>query len=251
MSTEHEETDLPEVGEAWIEASGDEEGDSIVKVSLVAPLLGVDPEVDVVVVDREGEWVPMTLAYLREHYVRMPGRRPPLVRGERTVIEPARSRRWPAGVCVSSPEDEERERRLRSKAMLELGYAPLRPETWRAGQPEPILFWFERAWNPARFCDRAFEVSPRRIATAVRLLRDGGMRALYKGTARCRLCSKSLGSRDFTDGTFMWPEAAEHYVLGHAVWTSEIDLLLTGKPLLELGAVRLPPVFRERCREWR
>lgn len=239
-------SEAPEVGETWAEANDD---CTFVQIAMVGPLLGA--ELDVVVVDREGEWVPMTLEHLRSRYVRVPGRRPPRVRGERTVIEPARSRQWPAGVRVSAPESEERARRVRSADLTQRGYAPLRPDTWRLGQPEPILFWFERAWNPKRFQDRAFEVSPRRIATAVSLLRAGRTHVPYKGWADCRICGKRLGSRDLRDGAFLWPEKAEHYVLGHAVWTPELDLLLEGKPLWDLGEVRLPSVFRERCREWR
>ncbi|MFF7456750.1 hypothetical protein [Kitasatospora sp. NPDC008115] len=37
------------------------------------------------------------------------------------------------------------------------------------------------------------------------------------GVSRCRLCSRANGSRDFTDGRYLWPEGLAHYVLDHNV----------------------------------
>ena len=37
----------------------------------------------------------------------------------------------------------------------------------------------------------------------------------YKGYSSCRICGKTLGTTDVTDGTWIWPEKMEHYVLEH------------------------------------
>ncbi|MGV9270453.1 hypothetical protein ACWDRR_38100 [Kitasatospora sp. NPDC003701] len=39
----------------------------------------------------------------------------------------------------------------------------------------------------------------------------------WMGASRCRLCSRANGSRDLTDGHYLWPEGLAHYVLDHGV----------------------------------
>lgn len=45
----------------------------------------------------------------------------------------------------------------------------------------------------------------------------GQEHAAYKGSSTCRICGRSNGSRDFTDGTYLWPEGYSHYVRDHKV----------------------------------
>ncbi|MEV4556282.1 hypothetical protein AB0K51_04695 [Kitasatospora sp. NPDC049285] len=48
-------------------------------------------------------------------------------------------------------------------------------------------------------------------------LDHGQVAASWMGASRCRLCSRSNGSRDLTDGYYLWPEGLAHYVLDHGV----------------------------------
>lgn len=48
-------------------------------------------------------------------------------------------------------------------------------------------------------------------------LERGQVALSFTGVSRCRLCSCPNGSRDLTDGTYVWPEGLGHYVLVHGV----------------------------------
>lgn len=52
-------------------------------------------------------------------------------------------------------------------------------------------------------------------------LDSGQEHAAYKGTSMCRICGQSNGSRDLTDGTYLWPEGFSHYVRDHKVKPSQ------------------------------
>jgi hypothetical protein len=39
----------------------------------------------------------------------------------------------------------------------------------------------------------------------------------FGGIATCRLCNESLGTKDLTDGEWVWPERLEHYITDHDV----------------------------------
>lgn len=39
----------------------------------------------------------------------------------------------------------------------------------------------------------------------------------YKGSALCRICKEWLGSADCSDGTYIFPEKYQHYILKHNV----------------------------------
>jgi hypothetical protein len=39
----------------------------------------------------------------------------------------------------------------------------------------------------------------------------------YLGLSSCRFCGKNNGSREFTDGRFVWPEGLSHYLDEHSV----------------------------------
>jgi hypothetical protein len=53
--------------------------------------------------------------------------------------------------------------------------------------------------------------------TVVKHLRQGTVFRAFMGTSRCRFCAKDLGSREFSDGVFAWPEGLDHYVHEHHV----------------------------------
>jgi hypothetical protein len=48
-------------------------------------------------------------------------------------------------------------------------------------------------------------------------LRHGVPINSFGGFATCRLCDEVLGTRDLTDGEWVWPERLEHYITDHDV----------------------------------
>lgn len=48
-----------------------------------------------------------------------------------------------------------------------------------------------------------------------RYLMTGQYCNAYRGNSKCRICSKMLGSHEYTDGTYIWPEGLEHYLEHH------------------------------------
>lgn len=51
----------------------------------------------------------------------------------------------------------------------------------------------------------------------VRFLAAGKVANAYKGSSSCRLCGKSNGSTELTDGTWLWPSGLSHYLTAHDV----------------------------------
>jgi len=51
----------------------------------------------------------------------------------------------------------------------------------------------------------------------------------YRGFSSCRICGKILGSHERTDGTYIWPDQLEHYILEHNVLLPQkfIDYVMT------------------------
>lgn len=39
----------------------------------------------------------------------------------------------------------------------------------------------------------------------------------YRGMSQCRFCAKFNGSKDYTDGTYLWPQGFGHYLKEHEV----------------------------------
>jgi hypothetical protein len=86
-----------------------------------------------------------------------------------------------------------------------------------------ILYWSEKL----RPLDCVRDDIPREKREAVaKILADGKAIEHWRGIARCRLCSKMLGSADLSRYGFIWPQRAEHYVIKHNVWVPELDVLL-------------------------
>jgi hypothetical protein len=65
----------------------------------------------------------------------------------------------------------------------------------------------------------------------------------YRGFAGCRLCGKTLGTTDSTDGTYAWPTQLEHYVEVHDVLPDAglLHHVLEG----EESSTAAPPVAEE------
>lgn len=71
-------------------------------------------------------------------------------------------------------------------------------------------------WPDVReFVDGAWDEGKR---TDVGLyLRRGLLARAWMGNSTCRLCGKSNGALELTDGVYLWPEGLAHYVLDHSV----------------------------------
>lgn len=55
---------------------------------------------------------------------------------------------------------------------------------------------------------------------------DYGGRCVSGGSpANCVICDKFLGDCRYSDGRYVWPEQASHYVLKHNVWVPEHEEL--------------------------
>jgi hypothetical protein len=48
-------------------------------------------------------------------------------------------------------------------------------------------------------------------------LEFGQVARAYMGYSACRICARSNGTLELTDGTFVWPEGLRHYVVDHGV----------------------------------
>ena len=66
--------------------------------------------------------------------------------------------------------------------------------------------WVDTSWNDAE-----------RNKVILYLLGSGREHASYRGPSRCRFCDKHNGSREFTDGVYIWPSGLEHYLAKHGV----------------------------------
>jgi hypothetical protein len=49
----------------------------------------------------------------------------------------------------------------------------------------------------------------------VNYLKKGTMLSAYMGFSNCRLCDNMLGTKDLSDGFFVWPEQFDHYITEH------------------------------------
>jgi hypothetical protein len=56
-----------------------------------------------------------------------------------------------------------------------------------------------------------------RDAVIAYLLRRGYVRMAYLGWSTCRICGCENGTKDMTDGVYVWPEGFAHYLIAHEV----------------------------------
>jgi hypothetical protein len=75
--------------------------------------------------------------------------------------------------------------------------------------------------DPRRLTCRSWR--PHERPAILNYLRAGSVEGAYAGFSYCRfrLCltpRPRMGSRDLTDGEWVWPEGLAHYVERHAVW---------------------------------
>jgi hypothetical protein len=65
------------------------------------------------------------------------------------------------------------------------------------------------------FIDQSWSENERNVVSAY-LLSGTAVRHCM-GFSPCRICGKQNGNKEFSDGTFIWPEGLAHYIDEHAV----------------------------------
>jgi hypothetical protein len=90
-------------------------------------------------------------------------------------------------------------------------------ELARQGQDSVAAYIHDQAQLP----DARAAVDPRwssaERGAVIAYLKRGRVSASYRGWANCRLCNLAVGSKDLTDGAYVWPEGFPHYVERHGV----------------------------------
>lgn len=85
---------------------------------------------------------------------------------------------------------------------------------------QPVGFWAHDD-EPSEFVDPSWD--PAQRAQVVAYLKSGQVAESWMGSAYCRLgcfnrqMASVMGSRDFTDGVWLWPEGYAHYLEVHQV----------------------------------
>ena len=98
----------------------------------------------------------------------------------------------------------------------------------RHGTGNFLGFWKD-ASEPERWVDPNWNVMER--ALVITYLDAGTTEESYRGMAVCRVCSTWNGSRDLTDGTWIWPSGLSHYLKEHDVRPPQsfIDYVISKK----------------------
>ena len=102
-----------------------------------------------------------------------------------------------------------------------------------------IGYWRSKAepgWpDPVDFVDDTFDGKERWLVAMY--LSTGVMLRGFRGHSACRICGQRNGSREFTDGFFLWPEGLAHYLRAHSVRLPVAVLLhcLAGCPAYDLS----------------
>ena len=74
----------------------------------------------------------------------------------------------------------------------------------------------EPEWpDPRDFVDESWDA--REKFEIALYLKHGIVARRYMGYSFCRFCGENLGSLEYSDGVFLWPEGLAHYVEQHAV----------------------------------
>jgi hypothetical protein len=88
-----------------------------------------------------------------------------------------------------------------------------------SGRPVLIGYWksdHEPNWpDPRDFVDASWSAYERR--EVAEYLSNGTVVVKYRGLSPCRFCGQDNGHREFTDGTYQWPEGLAHYLWVHEV----------------------------------
>ena len=69
--------------------------------------------------------------------------------------------------------------------------------------------------DPSDFVDKAWDHQERSLVASY--LESGRLFRRFGGFSTCRICGERNGAKEYTDGTFLWPEGLAHYVREHSV----------------------------------
>jgi hypothetical protein len=56
-----------------------------------------------------------------------------------------------------------------------------------------------------------------RVLVLRHLANHGALAGAEYGTSMCRICGRENGNKEYSDGTYVWPEGFAHYIREHAV----------------------------------
>ena len=88
-----------------------------------------------------------------------------------------------------------------------------------SARPVLIGYWksdHEPDWpDPRDFVDTSWSACERR--EVAEYLSNGTVVVEFRGLSPCRFCGQRNGHREFTDGTYQWPEGLAHYLWVHEV----------------------------------
>jgi hypothetical protein len=81
--------------------------------------------------------------------------------------------------------------------------------------------------DPSDFVDEEWDATERETVASY-LMQGLAVEWAELGFSNCRMCGKTNGSAEYTDGTYVWPEGLSHYVRDHAVRlpTEVVDYIL-------------------------
>lgn len=140
----------------------------------------------------------------------------------RTPLRHAPPTPWPSGGGnrALSPKGPRRLFPLVGALSSEPGWSQIRARNRARQQAKRIGFWYSASEphlpDPRKQVDPTLSQADReRVAAYLDAGDDGGMAA--RGCAPCRICGKSNGNKERTDGTYLWPSGLSHYVRDHSV----------------------------------
>ena len=88
-----------------------------------------------------------------------------------------------------------------------------------SGRPVLIGYWKGYGEpdlpDPRDFVDASWDAYERH--EVAKFLSNGTVVVEYRGLSSCRFCGHGTGHREFTDGTYQWPEGLAHYLWVHQV----------------------------------
>ena len=73
----------------------------------------------------------------------------------------------------------------------------------------------ERYPDPAKLVDKSWDKDER--ARVLAHLKAGKSAGMFKGMSMCRICGKTNGSGEQSDGVYRWPNGLAHYLTAHHV----------------------------------
>ena len=80
-----------------------------------------------------------------------------------------------------------------------------------------IGFWYSDREPEFPHPEPDFEWNETARRAVIEYLKAGGVTERYRGYSYCRVCDKTNGSQEQSDGTYVWPSGLAHYIEEHNV----------------------------------